>query len=1183
MRRLTLIVGSLFLAATLAGAVTVTVPGDYATINAAIDNSATGDTILVDPGTYDEIVTFDGKDLVVTGDVIDPSTTVIDGISSTYALRFINGETSAAVFEGFTVNGASYNIYTSALSNATVRDCIISDATIYPVYLVTGAGINLSNNTYTNNATEAIYVGGATYTRSVNFTNDGLPYHVYGTPSVWAYAGNPIPRLTIDPGTDLLFQNGTGFAVGSSWDRGGEVYAVGTIAEPITFGPLTGIAGGWAGIYFNDGSDYSTSASQMEYCEIDKAGGAGWSYTAAVQLNATLQPTFTNSSITDCVGHAMRLTAGAHFAFVEDIAMTNNNTNTIAITATTFSEDMTYDANGIPFEVQGDINVWDYEGNPIPRLTIAPGNTFQFILNAGLKIGSSWNRGGELYAVGTFANPITFTSSSGLSGDWDGINFADGSDYNATSTMEFCIVEKAGLPGWGYSANLVCDDTDQPTITNSMLRDCDGYAVWLQDQAFCSMSGNIITGNTSDAIGVSARTVANSFTWTKNDVPYHVLGHFYIWDYDTAPEAPTLTIEPGTEILFAETIGMQIGSSSATRWGQLEAIGTELEPIIFGAISGAPGGWAGLHFANSTDHNGSTSTLEYCQFNHGGYHLWAGIGSTVSSSTTIQPSITNCSFTESSEYPLYIHSDAILELNNNTYTDNAIQAIGFEGRTLSTDLLMERDNAPYHVLATIYMQKNTIPYPTLTIEPGTTLQFAQTAGMRFGTTGSYGGMLNAVGTELLPITFTSFSGLEGGWGGLYFPTGSDWDGVTSTMDWCNVNRAGYNHHGFSANMKCQHTDQPTVTNCNFLYSSFDGLILDDYSGSISDSRMSLNDGDGIHALGSDTQLQRVEMSGNGDDGISLSNSSATLIGSGVGSTCQMFANTGYNVRVVAGADTVSARFNYWGTLDSLEIEASIYDEQDDGLLGRVDWEPAVDVGEGQNVFITISPYHTPVVIGPGGGYFRFTAQIENQETFTTQIDAWTEWILPNLTVMSPVDLYQNINLPAGYTLSVTPFQELPGYAPTGTFQFVAKIGDYPTATDSMSFEVHKIEFPMPNGRFDSWESYGWFGSDDADIIAELEAAAAAALLPTEFEIGEIYPNPFNAMANLRVSLPEAADVTVAVYNVTGQLVSTVSQGNMAAGYHTLTVDGTRLASGLYFVRADIAGQMHLTRKMMLVK
>lgn len=74
--------------ASIAGAVTVHVPGDYPTINAAIDASSTGDIILVDPGTYDEILNFDGKDLVITGDVNDPSNTVIDGIGATYGVRF---------------------------------------------------------------------------------------------------------------------------------------------------------------------------------------------------------------------------------------------------------------------------------------------------------------------------------------------------------------------------------------------------------------------------------------------------------------------------------------------------------------------------------------------------------------------------------------------------------------------------------------------------------------------------------------------------------------------------------------------------------------------------------------------------------------------------------------------------------------------------------------------------------------------------------------------------------------------------------------------------------------------------------------------------------------------------------------------------------------------------------------
>ena len=88
------------------------VPSDYSTIQAAIDASFNGDTVVVSPGTYVENIYFNGKDIVLTS--IDPSdpniveSTIIDGNQQgcTVSASFCNSNTS---IEGFTViNGADY-------------------------------------------------------------------------------------------------------------------------------------------------------------------------------------------------------------------------------------------------------------------------------------------------------------------------------------------------------------------------------------------------------------------------------------------------------------------------------------------------------------------------------------------------------------------------------------------------------------------------------------------------------------------------------------------------------------------------------------------------------------------------------------------------------------------------------------------------------------------------------------------------------------------------------------------------------------------------------------------------------------------------------------------------------------------------------------------------------------------
>jgi len=72
-------------------------------IAAAVD----GDTVLVHPGTYAEVIDFLGKAITVAAVDPDPTVTVIDAMASGPAASFQNGETSAAQLEGLTLTGGS--------------------------------------------------------------------------------------------------------------------------------------------------------------------------------------------------------------------------------------------------------------------------------------------------------------------------------------------------------------------------------------------------------------------------------------------------------------------------------------------------------------------------------------------------------------------------------------------------------------------------------------------------------------------------------------------------------------------------------------------------------------------------------------------------------------------------------------------------------------------------------------------------------------------------------------------------------------------------------------------------------------------------------------------------------------------------------------------------------------------
>ena len=102
---------------------------------------------------------------------------------------------------------------------------------------------------------------------------------------------------------------------------------------------------------------------------------------------------------------------------------------------------------------------------------------------------------------------------------------------------------------------------------------------------------------------------------------------------------------------------------------------------------------------------------------------------------------------------------------------------------------------------------------------------------------------------------------------------------------------------------------------------------------------------------------------------------------------------------------------------------------------------------------------------------------------------------------------------------------------------------------------------------------------DGVWIAQIEGVKQ---VPTVYSLEQNYPNPFNPSTTIRYGLPKGGKVTLEVYNILGQKVVTLVNGEQKAGSYEVVFDAHALSSGVYIyvLRQE---QYTATKKLMLLK
>jgi hypothetical protein len=89
-------------------------------------------------------------------------------------------------------------------------------------------------------------------------------------------------------------------------------------------------------------------------------------------------------------------------------------------------------------------------------------------------------------------------------------------------------------------------------------------------------------------------------------------------------------------------------------------------------------------------------------------------------------------------------------------------------------------------------------------------------------------------------------------------------------------------------------------------------------------------------------------------------------------------------------------------------------------------------------------------------------------------------------------------------------------------------------------------------------------------------------LPTQYELTQNFPNPFNPTTEFKFTIPATEAVTINIYNTLGQQVKSLVNEVMHAGTYVVSFDASSLSSGVYFYRLETPS-FQTVRKMQLIR
>ena len=636
---------------------------------------------------------------------------------------------------------------------------------------------------------EAVTVSGSIITDTV-WTAVASPYVLTDTVTI-----TPGVTLTIEPGVMVMAQDDSFTAL--IVENGANLIAVGMPTDPITFTSVADSAPGqWSGVLLRGGA-------QFEYITFRYG-----TYNIDIESSTGDLVSIENSTIRDSSDYGLYVDSDAlHRLQMANVTYANNTFNRVFIDGTDW---LAGNATLSPqLGLEGyEIGNWlgAREGITFtidPGVTVMAGDEYAAI--------GIWE-GGHLQAVGTADMAITFTVSPDSNDNmWSGIYLRGGSAQLIHTIVRYSnptilIDEAAG---------------DAVLIENSTIQDGGGYGLQIDAIALhrlhmtnVSFLDNAINRVLIDTNNGDNLLFGNAILSSQPGLEGYEVSPSYL----EVPDGITLTLEPGVALYSASTLIVR---------GYLDAVGTTSSPITLTSVEdNAPGQWHNIFLDNTGAHLENT-VIRYARFNF-------SIGGISNKPVILRDSL----LSEAEEFPLEIGSNALhrLQMENVTFRDNLKNRVSVRGCEGYDDVLM--NNAilsaqpgleGYELECWWRDTKLSIPAGlTLTMEPGVTLFVDPDAVV------DVEGHLQAVGTAVSPITFTTINTGSERWAGLV---------VTGSAELVHANVIESGNSGVDVR-----GGQVSVACSTFAENGGDGVVVADGGSplvTLFDSNIFNNDGAGV--------------------------------------------------------------------------------------------------------------------------------------------------------------------------------------------------------------------------------------------------------------------------------------------------------------------------------------------------